>query len=308
MSGPDPSLRVSRVSKAWQHTLASAARFQGLGVHSGQAVTLVVHPAPPDTGIIFERVDISDRDPRIAARAVNVSATQLGTVISNAAGVEISTVEHLMACFAGLEIDNALVRLDGGEAPIMDGSCAPFVAGLDRAGRQVQGRPRRYMQILDPVFVNADGKYVCLLPSPRFEMALEIHFDSAPIGRQALDLIVDEETFREDLADCRTFGFRHEVEALRAAGLARGGSLDNVIVIDGDRVANPEGLRRSDEFVRHKILDALGDLYLLGGPILGRFEGHCSGHSLNNALARALLAKPAAWRWVCAQSDLAEAV
>jgi UDP-3-O-[3-hydroxymyristoyl] N-acetylglucosamine deacetylase len=182
----------------------------------------------------------------------------------------------------------------------MDGSSAPFIAALDKAGRRPQGAPRRYLEILDTVEVVEDDKRVTLSPADRFELAFEILFDSPAIGRQRVDLAVDEASFRRELADCRTFGFFHEVEALRAAGFARGGSLDNVVVIENDAVLNPGGLRRPDEFVRHKALDAVGDLYLLGAPLIGRYEGIYAGHGLNNAVVRALLDRPDAWRLTAA--------
>jgi UDP-3-O-[3-hydroxymyristoyl] N-acetylglucosamine deacetylase len=290
-----------------QHTLASAVQFHGMGVHTGVQVYGRIEPARPDTGISFVRTDVAERDAEIPARADRVTETRLGTVIANADGVSVSTVEHLMAALSGLGIDNAVVFIDGPEAPIMDGSCAPFVHLLDKAGRRLQARPRRYVEILQPVVVEDGGKRAALLPSGAFEVAFEILFDDPAIGRQSLDLVVDEAVFRNELAEARTFGFLHEVEALRAAGLARGGSMDNVVVIDQGAVLNPEGLRRPDEFVRHKMLDAIGDMALLGGPILGRYEGRYAGHAMNNALARAVLAQPRAWREVAAPSQLAAA-
>ena len=180
----------------------------------------------------------------------------------------------------------AVVEVDGPEMPIMDGSSAPFVRILDRAGLRPQEAARSYIEILDTVEVVDGDKRATLKPADGFEVAFEIQFDTAAIGHQAVDLVMDEQAFRDELADCRTFGFLRDVEALRALGLARGGSMDNCVVIDDDRVLNPEGLRRPDEFVRHKALDAIGDLYVLGGPVLGRFEGELAGHGLNNALVR----------------------
>jgi UDP-3-O-[3-hydroxymyristoyl] N-acetylglucosamine deacetylase len=229
-------------------------------------------------------------------------------MIGNRDGVTVSTVEHLMAAFAALGIDNAVVELNGPETPIMDGSCAPFLRILDRAGRRPQEARRRYIEILEPISVRDGDKSAALVPADQFEVAFEIAFDTPAIGRQRVDLTIDEATFRHELADCRTFGFLRDVEALRAAGLARGGSLDNVVVIEGARVMNPEGLRRPDEFARHKAVDAIGDLYLLGAPILGRYEGLYAGHGLNNALVRALAARPEAWRYASAPGALAEAV
>lgn len=281
---------------AFQQTVRSTALFAGVGVHTGAYTRVSVRPAPIDCGIVFIRSDLRDCDNRIAATGEAVCKTQLGTVIGNDAGVTVATIEHLMAAFAMLGIDNAVVELDGPEMPIMDGSAEPFVRILDRAGRRTQNAARRFIEILDVIEVFEDDKRATLRPADGFEMAFEIRFESTAIGRQSVDLAMDEETFRSELADCRTFGFLGEVEALRAMGLARGGSMDNCIVIDGDEVMNPEGLRRPDEFVRHKALDAIGDLYLLGGPLLGRFEGVCAGHGLNNAVVRALLARPDAWR------------
>jgi UDP-3-O-[3-hydroxymyristoyl] N-acetylglucosamine deacetylase len=234
--------------------------------------------------------------------------TRLGTVIANDAGVRVSTIEHLMAAFCGLGIDNAVVSLDGPEAPIMDGSCEPFVRLLDRAGRRPQQALRRFIEILEPIVVADGEKRASLRPADAFEVSFEIAFETSAIGRQSIEAALDEEVFRREFADCRTFGFLHEVDALRAAGLARGGTLDNVVVIDGGAVLNPMGLRRADEFVRHKALDAIGDLYLLGAPLIGRYEGLYSGHSLNNALARAVLAAPWAWRMGAGSADLARAV
>jgi UDP-3-O-[3-hydroxymyristoyl] N-acetylglucosamine deacetylase len=260
------------------------------------------------SGIVFLRTDIRDGDARVPATGERVTKTQLGTVISNDEGVSVSTIEHLMAAFAALGVDNALVELDGPEVPIMDGSAEPFVQIIDRAGRRRQEGLRRFIEILETVEVVDGDKRASLSPSDRYELAFEIEFATATIGRQRVELEVDEQSFRRELADCRTFGFLSEVETLRAMGLARGGSLENCVVIDGGRVLNPEGLRRPDEFVRHKALDAIGDLYVLGAPILGRFEGILAGHGLNNALVRALLARPAAWRVRVAEEDLAQAV
>ena len=277
-------------------------------MHTGAYTNVAVRPAAADTGVIFIRTDVKDRDNRVPARGEAVCKTQLGTVIGNAAGVTVATIEHLMAALLMLGIDNALVELDGPEMPIMDGSSAPFLQVLDRAGKRPQGAARRFIEILEPVEVAGGDKRAALKPAVRFEVAFEIRFPTAAIGRQAIDLPMDEAAFRRELADCRTFGFLHEVEALRAMGLARGGSLENVVVIEGDRVLNPEGLRRPDEFVRHKALDAIGDLYVLGAPLLGRFEGELAGHAINNQLVRALLARPSAWRWRTFAEELPVAV
>jgi len=292
----------------FQHTVRAPALFAGVGVHTGAYTRVNVRPAAVGAGIVFARTDVRDRDNLIPATGEAVCKTQLGTVIGNADGVTVATIEHLMAAFAMLGVDNARVEVDGPEMPIMDGSSLPFIRILDRAGLRPQEAARAFIEILDTVEVIDGDKRAALKPADGFEVAFEIEFDTAAIGRQSVDLVMDEQAFRDELADCRTFGFLREVEALRAMGLARGGSMDNCVVIDDDRVLNPEGLRRPDEFVRHKALDAIGDLYVLGGPIIGRFEGVLAGHSLNNALVRALLARPDAWRICTLAEELREAV
>ncbi len=293
---------------AFQHTVRNPVRFSGVGVHTGEQARVTLLPAPADFGVVFVRTDVRDRDNRIAASGEAVCKTQLGTVITNLAGVTVSTIEHLMAALVMSGVDNVRVEIDGPEMPIMDGSSIDFICGLDRAGLQPQGALRRFVEITDVVEVIEGDKRATLRPSDGFEVAFEIAFASKAIGRQAVDLKMDAEAFRRELADCRTFGFLHEVEALRAMGLARGGSMENVVVIDGDEIMNPEGLRRPDEFVRHKALDAIGDLFVLGAPMIGRFEGVLAGHALNNAVVRALLATPHAWRVRTLAPEMAEAV
>lgn len=295
-----------------QHTLSGPAVFAGVGVHTGERVRATIRPGPVNSGIVFVRTDVNDRDNRIAVCSHAVVPSALNTEVANAAGVRVSTIEHLMAAFAALSVDNAVVELDGPELPIMDGSAAPFVALIDKAGRRAQEAPRAFIQIIEPIEVLHGRKRAALLPLPHsapvLEVDYEIEFPSAAIGRQHLRLVVDETTFRNELASARTFGFTHEVEALRARGLALGGSLDNAIVVEGDRVLNPDGLRFVDEFVRHKALDAIGDLYVMGAPVIGRFEGRYAGHGINNALVCALAARPSAWRLRTFAQELAEAV
>jgi len=297
---------------SYQHTLAGPAICAGVGLHSGQRVRLSIRPAPVNTGIVFVRTDLSSKngadDNRVRVAAEAVTQTRLCTVITNASGVSVATIEHLMAALAALDVDNAIVELDGPEVPIMDGSALPFIQLIDRAGRRVQEAERQYIEILETVEAVDGAKVARLSPSDRFEVAFEIGFDSAAIGHQRVDLTVTEASFRRELADCRTFGFLSDVNALREAGLARGGSMENAVVIDGDRVLNPEGLRRPDEFVRHKALDAVGDLYVLGAPIIGRFEGVYGGHHMNNLAVRALLARPSAYRLRTLAMAMAEAV
>ena len=290
-----------------EKTLVGPAIIAGVGVHTGRRVRLAVRPAPTGTGIVFVRTDVSDVDNRIPVSGEAVIDARLNTMIANAAGTTLSTIEHLMAAFAALGVSNAVVEVDGPELPILDGSALPFVQLLDRAGFRRQPRAVRYVEILEPVRVTDGDKSAALLPCDRYEMRFEIDFPSKVIGNQVVDFVVNEETFRREIMAARTFGFAHEVEALRQAGLARGGSLENAVVIDGDQILNPGGLRMDREFVKHKALDAIGDLYVLGAPLLGRYEGVKAGHAINNKLVRALLAAPHAWREVERVPELAMA-
>jgi len=290
-----------------QKTTVAPAIIAGVGVHTGDRVRLAVRPAPAGTGIVFVRTDIKDRDNRIPVSGEAVVDARLNTMIENAAGVRLSTIEHLMAAFAALGVSNAVVEVDGPELPILDGSALQFVQLLDRAGFRRQEAPVRYIEILEPIRVQEGDKSAALLPCDRYEMRFEIYFDTPVIGNQVVDFVVDEETFRNEIMAARTFGFAHEVEALRRAGLARGGSLENAVVIDGDQILNPGGLRMEREFVKHKALDAIGDLYVLGAPLLGRYEGVKAGHAINNLLVRALLANPQAWREVTRVPEMAMA-
>jgi UDP-3-O-[3-hydroxymyristoyl] N-acetylglucosamine deacetylase len=290
-----------------QKTTVAPAIIAGVGVHTGDRVRLAVRPAPAGTGFVFVRTDIKDRDNRIPVSGEAVIDARLNTMIENAAGVRLSTIEHLMAAFSALGVSNAVVEVDGPELPILDGSALQFVQLLDRAGFRRQEAPVRYIEILEPIRVQDGDKTAALLPCDRFEMRFEIDFATPVIGNQVVDFVVDEETFRTEIMAARTFGFAHEVEALRRAGLARGGSLENAVVIDGDQILNPGGLRMEREFVKHKALDAIGDLYVLGAPLLGRYEGVKAGHAINNLLVRALLANPQAWREVTRVPDMAMA-
>ena len=292
-----------------QHSLSHAVAFTGVGLHTGERVRVKLIPAAVGQGVIFVRTDISDRDNRLAVSPLAVTESPLNTRLVNAAGVEVSTIEHLMAALSALSVDNVTVEIDGPELPILDGSAAPFVKLIDQAGRRAQEAPRRHIEILKPVEIVQGQKRAALLPASAFELSFEIDFASAVIGAQSIELQVTEQSFRLELAAARTFGFLHEVEALRAQGLALGGSLENAVVIDGDRILNEGGLRfEPDEFVRHKALDAIGDLYVLGAPLIGRFEGVRAGHAINNALVRALIVQPDAWRYRRIDQELAEAV
>jgi UDP-3-O-[3-hydroxymyristoyl] N-acetylglucosamine deacetylase len=260
---------------------------------------MTLSPAAIDVGISFRR---ADADAEIGANWRNlVSSCLCSTLAEN--GVSVGTVEHLMAAFAGLEIDNALVEINGAEVPAMDGSAAPFVAMIERAGIVEQNAPRRAIKILKPVRVASDGAEAALEPAAGFSVNFVIDFASGAVGRQRLAVSPDPLNFRHGIARARTFGFLDEVAQMRAAGLALGGSLDNAVVIGEDGVMNKEGLRYRDEFVRHKVLDAMGDLYLAGGPIIGRFTGHRSGHALNRRLLRRLFADPMAWRYTTLEGE-----
>jgi UDP-3-O-[3-hydroxymyristoyl] N-acetylglucosamine deacetylase len=277
---------------ALQRTLKSAAFCRGIGLHCGRGIAMTLRPAAPDTGIVFRRLDAGAELRAIWSKTIE---SALSTVLSNGEGLQIGTIEHLMAALAGCGIDNAVVELDGPEVPVMDGSAAPFVALLERAGFVEQDLARRALKILKPVRVSDKGASAALLPEHGFSMSFEIEFDNALISRQDLTLSVEPESFKAELAPARTFGLLDDLPRLKAAGLARGGSLENAVVVSGDRVLNAGGLRFADEFVRHKLLDAYGDLYLAGGPIIGHFRGVRSGHALTRRLLAALFADPDAW-------------
>jgi len=277
-----------------QMTLAAVAVVEGLGIHSGKPARLSIGPAAPDAGVSFLRTDLAAAA-AIPARAERVSDTRLATVLAGGDGATVSTVEHLMAALAGLGVDNARIEIDGPELPILEGAAAGFVEAIERAGLAAQPAPRRWLKVIAPVEVIQPGKRVALSPASRLELSVEIVFEASAIGRQRIDLCVDPASFRSEIAAAKTFGFIAEVELLRAAGLGRGASLENTVVVDGAQVLNPQILARPDDFVRHKALDALGDLALAGRPILGRYEGYCAGHALNNQLVRALLASPESW-------------
>jgi len=280
-----------------QSTLSKSVSFTGVGLHGGKPARMAIRPAPAGAGVWFCRVDVSDRDQMIPARHDAVSDTRLCTVLTNPAGVSVSTVEHVMAALAGCGVDNALIDIDGPEIPIMDGSAQVFVDAIQTAGLSFTDTPRRALRILSPVMVERGDARAELHPADAFAMDFSIAFDDAAIGRQRHAMTLGADGFARDLADCRTFTRLAEIEQLRAHGLALGGSLDNAVVVDGARVLNPGGLRRPDEFVRHKMLDAVGDLALAGAPIIGRYVGDKAGHALTNTLLRALFARPDAWRW-----------
>lgn len=281
-----------------QTTVRGEVRFKGIGVHSGRPVTMTVSPASVDYGIWFKRVDVTDRDNLIPAAYDAVTETVLCTKIENGAGVFVSTIEHLMAALAGLGVDNALIEVDGPEIPIMDGSSKPFVAGLLRTGLREQSGDRRGLRILRSVVVEDGERRAELHPADEFSIDFELDYEESAIGRRSKSLTIDAGVFTRELSAARTFARMEDVEALRAIGLGLGGSLDNVVVVDGAKVLNAGGVRYEDEFVRHKMLDAVGDLALAGGPILGRYVGVRAGHEMTNLLLRKLFATPGAWDFV----------
>jgi UDP-3-O-[3-hydroxymyristoyl] N-acetylglucosamine deacetylase len=272
----------------------------GVGVHSGAHVRMALTPAPVDTGVLFVRNDVKGADNIIRAHADSVSETRNCTTLRNKAGVEIATVEHLMSACMGLGVDNLIVEVDGPEVPILDGSSAPFVQTLMNAGVKQQYAPQRFIRIVEPIEVRMGAKSAALLPPEDFEgldLDVTIRFADRAIGVQNRRVQLTPQAFLTDIADARTFGFLSDVEVLRAAGLGLGASMDNTLVVDAGRVVNPEGLRFDDEFVRHKLLDAIGDLAMAGAPIYGRFVADQPGHALNARLVRALLDTPEAWAW-----------
>jgi UDP-3-O-[3-hydroxymyristoyl] N-acetylglucosamine deacetylase len=284
----------------YQNTLADRVEISGLGVHSASPARLVIHPADANSGIVFLRTGLpGGRERLIEAKWCNVTQTALCTVIGDATGASVATIEHLMAALAGLHIDNALIEIDGPEMPIMDGSAAQFVDAIDAVGVITQARRRRHIKILKTVRVEQGRCRAELRPvSSGFHVDVEIDFDAAIIGRQRFATDVDPLRFRRDLCRARTFGFVSDVKKLWQAGFALGSSLENSVALDGDSILNPEGLRYSDEFVRHKALDAIGDLALAGAPIVGAYVAHRPGHSLNRAMVEALFADRSAYEVV----------
>jgi len=280
-----------------QSTLKSPAVCAGIALHSGAHVRVALRPAPVGTGLVFIRSDVTDRDNAIPVRADAVSGVRNCTTISNAANVSVSTIEHLMAALAAAGIDNLYIEMEGDELPALDGSSEPFMNLIEQVGVLSQPAPRRYVKVLKRIEVGENGSRASIVPHHELSLDVTIDFDDAAIGRQSLKIVPDSRSFREGIASARTFARMHEVEALRKAGLSKGGSYDNAVVVDGDTVLNPGGLRYADEFVRHKTLDLLGDLYL-GGPILGHVQTVKAGHGINHDLLMALYSDPKAWRFV----------
>lgn len=286
-----------------QRTLKNSIRATGIGLHSGQKVYMSLLPAGPDTGVVFRRVDL-DVPVEIKAHALNVGATELASTLMNG-DTKVATVEHLMSAIAGLGIDNCVVELSAPEVPIMDGSSGPFVFLIQSAGIQEQDAPKRFVRVKQPVQVRDGDKYARLDPHDGFRLNFSIEFRHPVFrtSRQTATIDFSSTSFVKEVSRARTFGFMRDVEVMRSKNLALGGSLDNAVVLDEFQVLNHEGLRYEDEFVRHKILDAIGDLYLVGRSLIGAYSAHKSGHQLNNQLLRALLADPGAWEEVTFENE-----
>jgi len=283
-----------------QTTLREQVSIAGIGVHSGSPVAVTLHPAEADTGVVFWRIGIDgQKDRELSANFRSVTATEFATVLGDRNGPAVSTTEHVLAALFGLGIDNAIVEVDGPEVPIMDGSAAPFVDAIDQAGVTTMSARRRYIKVLKPVRVNADdGCYGELRPHLRgLRIETEIEFNHPLIGRQQFALDVEPNLFRRELARARTFGFMRDVTKLWSAGYALGASFENTVVIAAERILNAEGMRFPDEFVRHKAVDAIGDLALAGAPLMGAYRSVRGGHKLNHAVVTALMADPSAWTY-----------
>jgi UDP-3-O-[3-hydroxymyristoyl] N-acetylglucosamine deacetylase len=278
-----------------QATIDKMVRGSGTGLHSGEAVSLRIHPAAPNTGIIFQRTDKGGA--LIPAVWTHVVDTRLCSVVANKDGLRVGTIEHLMAALAGCGIDNARIAIDGPEVPAMDGSAAPFVELIEKAGVRRQSVARRVIEVLRPISVVEGDARASLVPADSFTVSCEIEFDNPAIRRQSRTVTLMNGNFKSEISRARTFGFEDDVVQLRKAGLARGGSFENAIVVGEHGVLNAEGLRYDDEFVRHKLLDCVGDLYLAGARILGHFRGYRSGHALNHRVLTTLFADPDAWRY-----------
>lgn len=280
----------------WQKTVREEINFRSVGLHSGRKVGMTIKPAEADAGIVFVRKDVASNN-RIAADIQNVTDTTLATTLG-VNGTRVHTVEHLLSAFRGLGIDNAIVEVDTFEVPIMDGSSQPFIRTLKSVGMKTLRKPRRYLKIRKAVSVSEGESTAMLEPAPDFRITYKIDFPHPAVGTQSYHMVFTSDAYEKEISSARTFGFLRDVEYLQAKGLALGGSLQNAVVLDEEKVINKEGLRSHDEFVKHKILDAVGDLYLIGMPILGHFTAYKSGHKLNTQLLRTLLASEDSWEIV----------
>ena len=280
-----------------QRTLKTPIRATGVGLHTGKQISLTLLPAPVNSGIVFRRVDLNPAV-EIPAKAHNVGETTLSTCLVKD-GVRVSTVEHIMSALAGLGVDNAIIELNADEVPIMDGSAGPFVFLIQSAGVQEQNAPKKFVRIKKEVVLRDGDKVAKFLPFDGFKISFSIEFDHPVFKdrRPQTEIDFSSSSFVKEISRARTFGFMHEIEYLRSKGLAQGGSTANAIVVDQYRIVNEEGLRFEDEFVKHKVLDAIGDLYLLGHSMIGEYQAHKSGHSLNNRVLRQLIEQPDAWEW-----------
>lgn len=289
-----------------QHTVSRPIELSGVGLHSGAETVLRILPAETGVGLVFRRVDVTDRDNMVPARWNAVVDTRLCTVVANKAGVSVGTIEHLMAALSACGVDNAVLELDAPEVPIMDGSAAPFVDAIQEAGLKTQTAPRRAIKILREVSVVDGDKIVTLKPGIGSRFQAGIDFSHPFIGQQSFAIELFSGDFESKISDARTFGFAHEAKALRAMGLALGGSMDNAIVLDEKTIMNPEGLRHHDEFARHKVLDAVGDIYIAGGPMIGHYEALKPGHNMNNRILHQLFSDAGNWEWVDLYMDASD--
>jgi UDP-3-O-[3-hydroxymyristoyl] N-acetylglucosamine deacetylase len=291
-----------------QKTIGNTVSCVGVGLHTGININLTLKPGEVDSGVVFLRTDVKDKNQRVEACYKNVSNTLLGTTIRNSEGVMVATIEHLMAAFWGCGIDNCVVELDGPEIPIMDGSSEPFVFLIECAGIIDQGKTRKVIEVLKEITVtegdDENSGYISISPANGFSVGLEIDFGDNVISNQKVTFDSRDVSFKSDLSRARTFGFEHEVDMMRERGLAKGGSLENAIVVGKEGVLNEGGLRYSNEFVRHKVLDCIGDVYLVGGHIKGHLSGFKSGHALNNKLLHKFFEDTDAWRIVQSESAL----
>jgi len=291
-------MSVLHTESVKQRTLTQAISYVGIGLHTGKKVKMVVMPAKENSGINFIRTDITEVDNVIPARWYNVTDTTLSTVISNEDDISVGTIEHLMAALLGCGVDNATIEISGPEVPIMDGSAEPFVSVIEKVGTIDQPASRKALWIHRPIEVRDGDKYSILMPSNTPRITVEIDFQASAIGSQTHSVTLVNEAFRNDIARARTFGFTNDLQKLKNLGLAKGGSLKNAVLVDGDRIVNEEGLRYKDEFVRHKILDVMGDLALAGVPIIGHLYARKPGHKINNILIQQMIKFPDAWSYV----------
>jgi len=290
--------RSSSPHPVTQRTLKSSITYVGIGLHTGEKVSMTVRPAPANNGIAFERKDVQPGIGLIPARWYLVSTTDMSTSLKNEHNISVHTVEHLLAALHGCGIDNALIELDGSEVPIMDGSSEPFVRMIEHIGTIEQAMPRQAIWIHSPIEIHQDDKYAMLLPHNTPRITVSIDFEQEAIGFQTHTVELINEAFRNDVARARTFGFKDQINNLQSRGLIKGGSLRNAVLVDGARIVNKEGLRFENEFVRHKILDCLGDLSLAGVPIFGHYFAHRPGHAMNTALLKKLFEDRSAWSYI----------